>query len=161
MKSYVSPIPTPLQLKTFLASLLLQKPKCSFVPTAMDFLEFTTGRVLFVVCLVQISMPFIKVTDKSLFLFLSLQGYPSMANADSNIRDPSTVLTEQNSILSLSSNGLLTSHTSTGRAAVIVSSIDETNVRQTLGLSIEVTFVMIVVLISMIETINQQFALFI
>lgn len=57
-----------------------------------------------------------------------------------NIRDPSTntAWTEQNSILTLSNNGLLTTHTSTGRAAVVISSIDETNVRQTLGLSVEV-----------------------
>lgn len=71
-------------------------------------------------------------------VYYSLQGYPTLTNIDSNTRDPSTVLTEQNSILSLSNNGLLTTHTSTGRAAVVVSSIDDTNVRQSLGLSVEV-----------------------
>lgn len=71
-------------------------------------------------------------------VYYSLQGYPPVGSADSNIRDPSTVLTQQNSILSLSNNGLLTTHSSTGRAAVIVSSIDESNIRQTLGLSVEV-----------------------
>lgn len=70
----------------------------------------------------------------------SLQGNPTSTHVDTNIRDPSTntAWTEQNSILTLSNNGLLTSHTSSGRAAVVISSIDETNVRQTLGLSVEV-----------------------
>lgn len=75
-----------------------------------------------------------------LFFSPSLQGHPTSTNMDTNIRDPSTntAWTEQNSILTLSNNGLLTTQTSSGRAAVVISAIDETNVRQTLGLSVEV-----------------------